>query len=169
MPEELARDLALIVTGATLTLIASVCVKLIERAFERRDHDAQRERLRVMLSEEVEQIAEMLDVDLRPRQQRLGSGLLEGALLTDLEAPLKRLGDVARNKILFESYSSQLIWFEGYLPNSLVKFYSRLPGYVDRLEHAAKTQDENEWEAERIKAYGHAEALKYDLSQAKKN
>jgi len=164
--DDFLRDLALVALGAMLTLIVSIGLKFIERALDRRDRRQRRERLQAMLYEEVEQIAEMLDIDLHPKKITISGGPLAGSVLTDLSAPLERLRDVSRTKVLFEAYSGQLIWLQGYLPNAVVRFYVRLPGYVERLEEAAESGDEEKWEAVRTTAYHHAEALKSELSQS---
>ncbi len=159
------RDLVILIIGASLALASTVFVDWRNRKRKEHEKEEQKRKLATLLIEEVERIAELLDVDLQPNHLEISNGPLQGAKLLDLRSPLRRLRDMVRTRSLFEAYSDRLIWFDGYLPNSIAKFHERIIGYSESLEEAAQRHDEEAWEKIRQQAYQHAESLKFELRQ----
>mgnify|MGYP001256710412 CR=1 FL=1 len=121
-------------------------------------------RLLELLYEEVEQLAELLAIDLDAGDGSLPvSGADDKAGAAQVRAAIDRLRD---NRNIYESQAGKFLELPGYVPNRLVRFYTRLEVNCGRMIKALNQRDFIKIAELRDASLGEAEALKIELREA---
>lgn len=158
------ENLVGVAIGGVIGFLSGIGVESLRRLWDQQDGRTRRNRLLQLLFEEVEQLAELLDVDL-------GAVALDGAGSdTDQEghrgqvrATIARLQE---NRTIYESQAERFLELPGYLPNALVRFYTRLQISCVRMMGALDDGDFPRLRDLRNMSLQEAEALKLDLREA---
>lgn len=154
-----------VVLGGAIALGSSFIMERWKWRHERAEAREQTKRLIGVLYEEVEQLAELLDVDLGVvEREDLGSIMEFGRGGEDRDGWIKAtIRRIEKNRTVFESQAPRLLELPGYLPNQLVRFHARLQVNCGRMLDAVDSEDLNRIRDLRETSYSEAEVLKSDL------
>lgn len=167
-------DLSALIGVGVGGLIGFVSAYVIEANKWRREKKINRQRLDRLLQilyEEVEQLAELIDVDLSildSEELDFALGFGKGSEEYDgrLRSTIARLQE---NRTIYDSQAPRFLDLPGYLPNSLVRFYTRLQVNCGRMLAAIEEGDLEKIRKMRSDSLDEAEVLKRDLRGALSN
>ena len=154
--------------GGIIGFLAAFGMESVKRYWNKQDNEKRIKRLLELLYEEVEQLAELLDVDLGLVEGDDLDSILEFGRGTEehdgkLKATISRL---QKNRTIYESQADKLLELPGYLPNSLVRFYSRLQVNCSKMHDAIIDNNLEQIQELRTLSLTEALALKQDLKNA---
>jgi hypothetical protein len=161
-------DLVGVGIGGTIGSMSAYGLEALKRYWRSKDDRRRIDRLLEVLYEEVEQLAELIDVDLGLVEScdldfilefGKGSGENDGKL----RATIARLQD---NRTIYNSQAERFLDLPEYLPNALVRLYTRLQVNCDRMLGAIDKGDLEKIRELRSLSLAEAEALKIDLKRA---
>ena len=150
-------DLALVLLGAGIAFASSMGMQAILHNREKKEKRIYAKRLALTICNEVEQIAEQLDVDMR-YENISKPGLTK-------ERMIRKLKELELYRNFFDAHKSELLILSDYNPNAIVKFYVRLNFYIQDMGIAAHKSDYTMWERVREQALFEAENLKLSLRE----
>lgn len=158
-----------VIVGGGIGFFSAIGVEALRRHWKAKDNRKRIDRLLQILYEEVEQLGELIDIDLGVVENEefsflsgFGGGL--GKYDEKIRATISRL---QKNRIIFESQAEKLLELPEYLPNSLVRFYSRLQVYCGRMLETIDEAEITELRQIRGKLSVEVNALKRDLKRAR--
>ncbi|MEZ9536881.1 hypothetical protein AB4160_01605 [Shewanella sp. 10N.286.51.B8] len=131
-----------VLIGGVIGFVSALGMEEYKRFIAEKEKSKTLKRLLVLLYEEVEQISELLSIDLKNFEMCCGSGLDNHDKLHEkerIESVIKRL---KHNHIIYESQSERLLTIPSYLPNSLIRFHTRLAVNTDKMLDLLKIEDE---------------------------
>ncbi len=154
--------------GGCIGFLSGYGMEAIKRRWEKEEANRRVTRLIEILYEEVEQLAELIEIDL---------GWVEDTSIDfslgfhdDLREYETKLRDTIRrlqvNRTIFDSQADHLLELPEYLPNSLVRFYSRLNVNCGRMLSCISDSEIEKIREIRELSCIEAQALKVDLKKA---
>lgn len=158
------ENLGGVALGGLIGFLSAIGVEAVRRAWDVRDRRKKLNRLLKLLFEEVEQLAELLAIDLRTADGGLpitGVGGKEED--TQVRATIARLKE---NRTIYESQAERFLELPGYLPNALVRFYTRLEINCAHMLSALDKRDWSRVSELRDLSSHEAESLKIELREA---
>ncbi len=158
-----------VAVGGVIGFASAIGMEALKRFWESRDEKKRISRLLELLYEEVEQLAELLEIDLGMVESDELEFVVEfGRGKEDYDGKLlSAISRLKNNRTIYESQASRLLDLPGYLPNSLVKFYSRLQVNSLKMHDAILSKDISKLQELRSLSLAEAESLKHDLKNAK--
>lgn len=158
----------LAIAGGLIGFLSASGMETIKRRLDSKKHKEKVNRLIEILYEEIEQIAELLEVDLSIIENNDPDYFLEfgkggnkyDGKITSIIARLQN------NRIIFESHASKLLDLPDYLPNSLARFHNRLQVNCTKMLDAVADGDETVLHEYRSISISEVQALKHDLKVA---
>jgi hypothetical protein len=157
-----------VAVGGLIGFFSAFGMEYLKRRWETKDKKENVSRLLELLYEEVEQLAELLDVDLGlVESEDLGIILEFGRGTEEYDGKLKSVIErLQKNRTIYESQAKMLLDLPGYLPNALVRFYSRLQVNCAKMHDAIISGNFNSIKDLRKQSLNEAEVLKHDLKNA---
>ncbi len=162
------NDLVAVIAGALIGFISAYGLEARKRQWKAKDDRQRLDRLLQIIHEEVEQLAELLDVDLGLVESseldfvlEFGKGLEE--YNGKLRATITRLQE---NRIIYTSQSERFLELPEYLPNTPVRFYTRLLVNCGRMLGAIDDGNLERIRELRSLSLTEAENLKMELKRA---
>lgn len=150
------ENLAGVALGGVIGFLSGIGVEALRRFWVAQDNRRRLNRLLKLLFEEVEQLAELLAIDL---------GTVEDGAVSDaqLRAIIARLQE---NRTIYESQAERFLELPGYLPNALVRFYTRLQINCMHMESALDDGNLHRVRELRDLSSHEAESLKVNIREA---
>ena len=153
-----------VVLGGFIGFLSAVGVESVRRVWVVRDRRTKLNRLLTLLFEEVEQLAELLAIDLTAADGGLPVNSVGGK---EEDIPIREtLARLREHRTIYESQAERVLELPGYLPNALVRFYTRLE---INCAHMLSALDQRDWarvrELRDLSSY-EAESLKIELQTA---
>lgn len=160
-----------VAVGGLIGFFSAIGMEYLKRHWETKDKKENISRLLELLYEEIEQLAELLDVDLGlVESEDLGFILEFGRGTEEYDGKLKSVIDrLQKNRTIYESQANKLLDLPGYLPNALVRFYSRLQVNCGKMHDAILSENFELIQELRTQSLNEAEVLKNDLKSAQSN
>lgn len=163
------NDLLGVGLGGLIGFMSAYGLEAIKRRWETKANRRRLDRLLDILYEEVEQLAELIDVDLSLLDSEeidfiLGFGKGTAEFDGKLRAVIERLQE---NRTIYDSQATSFLDLPDYLPNALVRFYTRLQVNCGRMLTAIDEEDIEAIREIRSMSLVEAEALKSDLRRAR--
>ncbi|MCG7948697.1 MAG: hypothetical protein N0C84_20365 [Candidatus Thiodiazotropha taylori] len=157
-----------VAVGGLIGFLSAYGMEAIKRYWETKDRKERVQRLLVLLYEEVEQLAELLDIDLGILESNKLDSIIEfGRNTEEYDGKLKTTLDrLQKNRTIYESQANNLLELPGYLPNALVRFYSRLQVNCTKMHDAIINGNIEQLKKLRTLSLTEAESLKHDLKSA---
>lgn len=161
----MGQTTGLIIAGG-IGFLSALGMEWIRRLWSLKQRKKRTKRLAVLLYEEVEQVAELLDVDLAILDSEeldfiLGFGR-DDKYFHQINDAILRL---EQNRTIFDAYATELLELPGYLPNSLVRFFNRMKANCGRMKAGLEDGDLKRLRALRVISNEEAELIKFDLRQ----
>lgn len=161
-------NLIAVAVGGVIGFMSACGLEALKRHWKAKEDRRRVKRLLEILYEEIEQLGELIDVDLGlVESDDLDFVLGYGKGLEDydgkLRATIARLQD---NRTIFESQAEHLLDLPGYLPNALVRFYSRLQVNCGRMLGAVSEGNLERIRELRSLSLTEVQALKVGLKEA---
>ncbi len=162
-------DLIGVVVGGLVGFLSAYGMEELKRRAEKKEDCKRIARLTEILYEEVEQLAELLAVDLAiVDSDELGFILDYGRGTEEYDGKINAvIGRLRENTRIYDSQASSLLGLPGYLPNAMVRFYSRLEVNCGKMGEAVIRGDASLISELRQLLLVEAEVLKGDLKKAK--
>lgn len=158
-----------VLVGGGIGFLSAFGLEALKRRWDKDDQRARINRLLEILYEEVEQLGELIDIDLGVVENReleflsgFGGGL--GEHDEKLRESISRLRE---NRTIFETQAGRLLELPEYLPNTLVRFYSRLQVNCSRMLETIDTANIIELRKIRHELLVEIQSLKSDLKNAR--
>lgn len=154
--------------GGIIGLLSGAGLEVLRRTWKAQDDRRRINRLLQLLFEEVEQLAELLAIDLGMIEAQTDRSLAPYEMLSEAKdrqarAAIKRLQE---NRTIYESQAGRFLELPGYLPNALVRFYTRLQVNCARMLRALDEGNLPRVMELRDVALHEAESLKIDIRNA---
>ena len=158
-----------VAVGGVIGFAGAFGMEALKRFWQSKEKKRLISRLLELLYEEVEQLAELLDVDLGiVESNELGFVVEFGRGKEEYDGKLlSAISRLKNNRTIYESQASRLLELPGYLPNALVRFYSRLQVNSLKMHDAVLNKDISQLQEIRSLSLAEAESLKHDLKNAK--
>lgn len=162
-------DLFGVCVGGLIGFLSACGLESLKRRWIRKDRACQLDRLIQLLYEEVEQLAELIDIDLGlVESEELDFVLGFGKGLEEFDGKLRAtLARLQENRTIYSSQANHFLDLPAYLPNSLVRFYTRLQVNCGRMQIALDEGDLTRIRSFRSQSSIEAESLKADLKNAR--
>lgn len=158
------ENLGGVALGGVIGFLSGVGVEALRRLWAAQDSRTRLNRLLQLLFEEVEQLAELLAVDLGTVEEDAAKSEPDREEHDgQVRATIARLQE---NRTIYESQAERFLELPGYLPNALVRFYTRLQINCVRMLAALDDGDLPKLRDRRDLSLHEAEALKMDLRKA---
>lgn len=161
------ENLLAVLAGGCIGFLSGYGMEAIKRRWNKRETKRRIARLIEILYEEVEQLAELIEIDL---------GWVENTDIDftkgfhgDLREYEIRLRDTIKrlqeNRTIFDSQANHLLELPEYVPNALVRFYSRLHVNCGRMLACINDSDIERIREIREQLRIEAQSLKIDLKK----
>lgn len=151
-----------VIIGAFLGFAFTEASAYFRRLRERRNEKTKNTKLARLLYEEIEQVAELLEVDLQlPTHTPLSEVFNETHRQRDTY--LAAIERAKSSNVMFEAYLDQLIALPNPIPNQLVRFHVRLSAHADQMAEAYVSGSTNTYQELRAVSLTEAKALKSEL------
>lgn len=155
------ENLGGVALGGLIGFLSAIGVEALRKTWEVRDRRTRLNRLLKLLFEEVEQLAELLAIDLQTADGGVpGTGVGNKEEETRIRATIARLKE---NRTIYESQAESFLELPGYLPNALVRFYTRLAINCTHMLSALDQRDWSRLEELRDLSSHEAESLKIEI------
>jgi len=162
------NNLISVAAGGIIGFMAAFGMEALKRSWSKKDNKEKVSRLLELLYEEVEQLAELLDIDLGIVENNDLDSILDFGRDTEHDGKLKStISRLQNNRTIYESQANKLLELPGYLPNSLVRFYSRLQVNCSKMYESISDNNLEQLQNIRSQSLIEAVALKNDLNDAK--